>query len=619
MSQYEKLATEIISGVGGMDNVQQLTHCMTRLRFVLKDESKADTKALEANPGVITVMKAKALGQYQVVIGEHVPKVYREVMSQLGRSIDEPAEAAPAQKKSLFQRTMDMITGIMFPVLNVMCAAGIIKGLAVIAQSFGLSAKSGLYLLINALGDAFFYFLPIIIAISAAKYLKMDQTLGFALGAALVYPTINGVNLNILGYTMKATYTSAFLPALFGMLLAAPLYHWLQKHVKESLKGFVVPFVTLAVIFPLTFMIVGPAANFVGGGLNVGLNALIGISPIFAGILLSGLWQVMVLFGVHNVIVMVALVDLFAGNPSSIFALAGGATWAMAGMALAVFIRSKNTATKEVALPAFISTLFGITEPATYGLALPNLKMFAVASVSAAVGGAIAGFMQLKAYTYAGLGLIGLLGFVNPNGATNYVGLVLQVVVSFALSLVISLVMYRDKDQTTETVATDDQTVVANAESLAIDGQRLGAPLSGTVLPLSQADDGAFSSGAMGKGVVILPKDGHVYAPFSGTVKALFPTKHAIGLVSDDGCEVLIHIGINTVALDGKHFDAKVQQGDHVEVGQLLLTFDLAAIQQAGYDTQTMVVVTNAADFMDVIEPTDTQVAHGAPLLTLLH
>jgi PTS system beta-glucosides-specific IIC component len=623
MSDYTALAAEIIENVGGKDNVKQLTHCMTRLRFMLRDDSLADDEKLKSNPGVITVMKAKSLGQYQVVIGEQVPKVYREVMGQLGLPISEDDSSVASQsgdkvQKNLFQKIMDLITGIMFPVLNVMCAAGIIKGLGVVSLAMGLNQKSGMYLLINALGDAFFYFLPVIIAVSAAKYLKMDQSLGFALGAALVYPTINGVNLDVLGFHMNATYTSAFLPALFGMLVAAPLYHWLNKHVRESLKSFVVPFVTLIVTFPLTFMIVGPVANLVGNWLNVGINAIIGVSPLLAGIILSGLWQLMVLFGVHNVLVMVALVPLMAGNPSQFFALAGGATWAMAGMALAVFVRSKNMKTKQIAMPAFISTLFGITEPATYGLALPNLRMFVGASVSAAVGGAIAGWMGLKAYTYAGLGLIGLMGFINPHGATNYLGLILQVVVSFVVSFVVCSMLYSDKKQVAVKQPKKKNGSDNVKTKLAIDGLEMLAPVSGTVLPLSEAEDGAFSSGAMGKGLVILPDEGAVYAPFAGTVKALFPTKHAIGLVSDDGCEVLIHVGINTVELQGKYFTTPVKQGDRVAAGQLLIKFDKGAVEAAGYNTQTIVVVTNSDKYMDVVEPSDTRVVHGAPFLTVI-
>lgn len=623
-SSNEALATEIIKDVGGKKNIKQLTHCMTRLRFVLNDESQAKDDVLKSTSDIITVMHAKALGQYQVVIGDRVAEVYRAIMTQLGLPVsDDDAQAAQPDtkvKKNAFQKVMDLITGIMFPVLNVMCAAGIIKGIGVISSTLGLSTKSGLYLLINAAGDAFFYFLPIIIAVSAAKYLKIDQAFGFALGAALVYPNINGVNLNILGFHMNATYTSAFLPALFGMLIAAPIYHWLERHLWKSVKSFFAPFLTLIITFPLTFMIVGPLANAVGNGLNVGINAVIGVSPILAGIILSGLWQILVLFGVHNVLVMVALVPLMAGNPSQFFALMGGATWAMAGMALAVFLRTKNSQTKQIALPAFLSTLFGITEPATYGLALPNLKMFAGASLSATVGGAVAGIFNLKAYTYAGLGLVGLMGFINPHGATNYLAIVLQVLSSFVVSLIVCWVLYKDKDHVAVKKPGSKKATAQNASSnLTIDGQKLVAPVSGTVLPLSEAKDGAFSSGAMGKGVVILPDEGAVYAPFSGTVKALFPTKHAIGLVSDDGCELMIHIGINTVQLKGQYFDANVAQGDHVDAGQLLIKFDKAAIEKAGYDTETVIVVTNSDHYMDVIEPEATKLTHGDKFLTVLN
>lgn len=621
MSEYTELASQIIADVGGKENVEKLIHCVTRLRFYLKDESKANDQALKDNPGVVTVVKSKQLGQYMVVIGEHVVHVYDEVMRQLGLDPEGAGTATDAEPKiPVVNRVLNCITGTMMPTLNVMCAAGILKGLLAIFAFAGMDTKGGLYLMINAAGDALFFFMPIIIGVNAAKHLKLDPAFGFLLGAALVYPAINNVQLNILGYGMKVTYTATFLPALLGVAVAAPMYKFWEKRLPRAVNSFMTPFLTFIVAFPLTFMVVGPVANLMGAGLNAVFTNLVGFSPILAGILLGALWQVFVLFGVHGVLMLLAFMDVLQGNPSQMLALVSGASFAMAGMTLAVYLKSKDRKTKNIALPSFFSAVFGVTEPATYGIALPNIPMLVIVCLSGGIGGLIVALANLKVYTYAGMGIIGVLGLMNPAGP-NFIGVGLSVIVPFLVSLVLGYLVFNDKKATVtdgkQKPAAKETQVTADAP-LAIDGQQIAAPISGQVLPISAAKDGAFSTEALGKGVVIEPTDNHVYAPFAGVVKTVFPTKHAIGIVSDKGCELLIHIGIDTVQLDGQHFKTHVQQGDRVEVGQPLVDFDAEAIRTAGYDLQTIVVVTNTTSYMDVIPTDATEATRGATVITAL-
>ena len=456
-------------------------------------------------------------------------------------------------------------------------------------------------MLLNAAGDCFFYFLPLMLGYNLAKKFEIDPFFGLILAAALCYPAIQNVDVNIFGLTVNTTYTATFMPVLFGMIFAAPLYKFVDRHLPTNIKGFMTPLLTLLISFPLTFIVIGPIANLIGVGLNTVLTSICEFSPLIAGLLLGGLWQVFVMFGVHGVLTVIAFMDLIAGNPSQMLAFSYPASFATVGTVLAVYLRTKDLQLKSIALPAFISSIFGVTEPATYGVTLPRKKMFVINCIGGAVGGIVVALANLKMFSYAGMGIIGLLGFIAPV-SPNFIGIVLMAVIPFVVSLALGLMLYKDSDYDylKDSKNIDQQEVVSNTTHL--DVVNLEMITNGVIKELTTTQDDAFASGALGKGCLIIPDDGKVYAPCDGIIKTLFPTKHAIGIESNEGIEVLIHIGINTVALEGKYFSAHVDQGDKVQKGQLLVSFDKDKIEEAGYSCEIPVLITNSSNYLDVLE-----------------
>ena len=551
----------------------------------------------------------KAMGEYMVVIGEHVPYVYEEVCKEAGLdnvSTNSDEEVKP--KGSVMQRILGVVMAAMGPTLNLMCACGIIKGLLVVATMVGITPESGIYALLNAAGDCFFWFMPLLLGYNVAKKLEIDPVFGFILSAALCYPAIQGIDISLFGYVVNATYTSTFLPAVFGIAIAAPLFKFFNKIIPSSFRGFATPLITLLICFPLTFIIVGPLANLIGVGINGAITFLFNISPLIAGTLLAGTWQILVLFGVHGVLVMFPFMELMQGHPSQILAFTSCVSFAQIGVVLAIYLKTKDQKLKSVALPAFISGIFGVTEPAIYGVTLPRIKMFVISCIGGAIGGLILAITNITAYTYAGMGVVGLLGLLNPAGA-EILPIALMVVIPFVFSFIVAYMMY--KDDVVEAPEKIDSPKTIHQETIV-------SPMKGQIISLNDSNDEAFSSGALGKGVVIIPEEGVVKAPCNGTIRTLFPTKHAIGIVSEDGCEVLIHVGMNTVRLEGEGFHALVKQGDQVKVGQELLNFERDDLIAKGYDLSTPIIITNSDNYLDIVEMNTKHVNIGEELLTAI-
>lgn len=603
MAKYTKLVQDIIKNVGGKENVKDLRHCVTRLRFNLYDKSKANDEVLKNMDGVISVVKAA--GQYMVVIGEHVTEVYDEACRQLGIDTGE-AKTTTKAKKSPIDYFLGVIMAGMGPTLNLLCACGIIKGLIVVAAIFGLSTDSGLYALMNAAGDCIFYSLPLVLGFNVAKKFEIDPYFGLLFGAALTYPTIQGVDLDLFGFTVNATYTSTFLPVLFGLMVAIPFYKFLDSHIHKLLKGFLTPMITLLIMFPLTFVIIGPVANLVGVGINFVLNFVFEVSPVLGGFIMGGLWQILVMFGVHGIPTMFAFYDLLAGNPSTMLAMTSCACFGVCGTLLAVFLKTKQTKLKSQSFSAFISAFLGVTEPAMYGIIIPRKMLLVITCIGGAAGGLVNGLMGLKMYTYAGMGIIGTLSLLNPE-APALLPIVVAVVVPFIVTFAITMSLYKGEDGDN-----------AEPEQKTKQHIQIASPADGEVKSLSASSDEVFAQETLGKGCVIFPKNGNVYAPVSGTVTTLFPTKHAIGITADNGVEVLIHIGINTVNLKGNYFENIINQGDHVEKGQLMVTFDKDAIEKAGFSCEIPLIITNTAKYLDVVELDNEYHEHGDDILTII-
>lgn len=583
MVKYEELVNFIIKNIGGKENVVSLTHCVTRLRFQLKDESKANDEVLKTNDGIITVMHTA--GQYQIVIGNHVGDVYETILPKLGLS-GEVVETK--NKTSLKDKFVDLVSSIFMPAIGMLCACGMIKGINTILSFAGIySSASGLYTLIDAIGDSIFYFFPVIIGYTSAKKFKLTPFIGMVIGLALCYPTINGADLSIVGINMNVSYTSTVLPVILTVAIAAPMERLLNKYIPDVVKSFLTPMIVILLSTILGYMIIGPVANTVAGWLSDGVLSLYSISPVLAGIVFGGLWQVFVVFGVHITFIVLAIMNLAAGHPDPILSLQAFVAFSQTAVVLAIFLKTKQKKLKSICFPAIISGVFGVTEPAIYGITLQRLPMFVISCIGGSLSGAYAAFAGLKYQQMAGMGIFEMPAMFPQNGTGTAM---FQCVIASAFAIIptfiAAYVFYRDDYQ-------DDNVT----ESLS---EEVNQPIEGKIIPLNQVEDDAFSQEVLGKGIAIIPSEGKVYAPFDGTVITLFPTKHAIGIVSDNGCEVLIHIGMNTVQLNGKYFTSHVQQGDKVKKRQLLVEFDIDHILQEGYNLETPVIITNTKDYSNI-------------------
>lgn len=608
MSKYENLAKEILENVGGKENINSLTHCVTRLRFRLKDESKANDEALKNNPGVVTVMKSA--GQYQVVIGNHVPLVYADVCELAGISngTQQVEEEAP---QGLFNKLIDIISGCFQPILGPLCAAGIIKGLnALLVFILGSSFNnSGTYMILNAIGDSIFNFLPIILGYTAAKKFNVNIIVGMIIGATLCYPTIQTDTLSAAGkaigtlpfigsyYTkfigipfVSGNYTSTVVPVICIVALAAQIQKIAKKFVPEMLQNFFVPFFVLIISLPIGLLVIGPVVSLLTTVLSNMFAGLYAFSPIVTAFVIGALWQCLVIFGLHWALVPMAMVNI--GNLGYDTILPGmlGTTFAATGVLAAMYLKLKDENKKALAIPGVISAFCGVTEPAIYGFLLPEKTPFVFSCIGGAVGGAIMGTVAVKQYVIGGLGIFSVVNFISPK--VNATGMIVSLIagaVSLVVGFVLTMIFYKTNDQQVE-----------NKEVTKLEEETILAPIKGEVKPIEESSDAAFASGALGKGVVILPEEGKVYAPVTGTVTVLFPSLHAIGITSDAGVELLIHIGINTVQLNGEGFTAHIKQGDQIKQGQLLVEFDMNKIKEAGYTLETPVLVTNYADLKEV-------------------
>ncbi|MGT2830009.1 beta-glucoside-specific PTS transporter subunit IIABC [Streptococcus hillyeri] len=631
-NKYTELVTDILEHVGGKENITSVKHCVTRLRFQLKDESKADDDYLKARDGVVTVVKAG--GQYQVVIGNHVPDVYAEFLnvSGLSGSGSLDVDEGDAPKGNLFDRFVDLISGIFQPSLGALAAAGIIKGVvAILAATLGWSnANSALYAILNAAGDGFFQFLPIVLAYNAANKFKMNPFTAMAIAMALVYPTLPttvtalkeaGLD-HVFGIPFQlpsaGSYLSTVMPVLLAVWVGSHIEKVMKKITPDVVKVFVVPFVTIILTVPLTFLAVGPVANMASDFLSATFTAVMNFSPILYGILLGGLWQVLVMFGLHWAIVPLALLQFSQNGWSTILIAAALPNFTQTGVLAAIMLKTKESKVKSVAMPAFISSIFGVTEPAIYGVTLPMKIPFYISCAVSALIGAGLSFFDLKNYAMGAMGVFMFPGYVSPTeGMTPMFILigfaVAAIVISFAIQMVVPVPYLYGGPEAAPAKA---ETIEPVAELKEAQQEIIASPLIGKRVALTDVPDQVFASGAMGKGIAIDPTDGLVVAPAKAEVTLLFPTGHAIGLRTENGAEILIHVGMDTVSLAGKGFKSFVAVGDKVEAGQQLLQFDLDTIRSAGLPVITPIIVTNTGDFDDILTTQEYNLNAGDYLLT---
>lgn len=628
---YSKLALDIIGAVGGAKNINTAARCATRLRFVLKEVPADATEKISAMPGVITVVEKG--GQYQVVIGPHVGEVYDVVAREL--HLDDKQGELSEEKRSLVNRMIAAISAVITPFVYVLAAAGLIQGCLIVVKQFAPDVvTNGTYLLMNMISWVPFTFLPVLIAVSAAKHFQCNVYIALTCCCALLSPSwtalaariADGETIRFLFFNMtRTTYSSTVLPPLFLVLALSYLERFLQKHLPDMIKPLATPFLCLAIMVPATILIIGPISEGVTLALANGYNVLYEAVPVLAALIVGALWQVLVIFGVHWGFTPVTLANFEVFGYDTLQVFKTFAVVAQAAACFGVYVKSRNKEFKNVAFSSGLTGVFGITEPAIYGVTLRLKKPFICACIAGGVASAVASFFGSKYYVYAGLpGVLTTVNAISEENPNSFVGLIVGCVIAIIGAFVLVQIVGftdpaspesdRQNDSKTEksAVSTSKEAAANLPEEIAI-----YSPLNGTISALSAVNDPTFSQEILGKGVAIFPTEGKLYAPVDGVISCLFETKHAIGITTPEGVELLIHIGLETVALGGKYFTEKVKAGDSIKKGDLLLEFDLDAIKK-DYDMITPVLIANTADFVSVT-PVETigTIKAGEKIITI--
>lgn len=595
---YHKTAQMLVEELGGNDNIINAAHCATRLRFVLKDESIVDKEKAAKIPGVITTVQAG--GQFQVVIGNHVKDAYQYIMELV--TIDENAAVSGGKKPNLFNRLIDVISSIFAPFLYTLAACGILQGILGIFVACGADTSNGTYRILNFVSWTAFTFLPVLISITASKKFGMNTYVAVVIACALVCPdymamVAAGESIKFLGIpVMLLSYTSSVIPIILAIWVASYVEKLFNKILPLVIRNLFSAMLTIAIMVPLTLLVFGPVGNTIGGAIGDAYNWLYGLSPIVAGVIVGGLWEVLVIFGVHWGITPVTVGNYTSLGYDTFTGMQASAVFSQAGATLGVLLKTKNKEMKKVAGSAAVTGLFGITEPAIYGVNLRLKRPMICGCIAGAVGGAIAGGFNAVSWGYNMPGVATIPAYFKAGHTTQFVGFLISIAVSFVLGAVLTYIVgFKDDPNPDDTH--EEKPAEKNAvESKTVRTYKIAAPLSGKSVPISEVHDDVFSSETLGKGVGIYPANGRICAPFDGTVEMLADTNHAMGLRSDDDVAVLIHIGIDTVKLDGKGFTPAVTDGAHFKKGDLLLEFSVEDIIKAGYDPTVMFIASELED-----------------------
>lgn len=642
--KYRELAENIVKAVGGKENINSLTHCVTRLRFKLKDEGVAQTDVLKKMDGVVTVVQSG--GQYQVVIGNHVPDVFKEVTAVAGIGGNEPSEDDGGEQMTLFNRIIDILSGVFAPTLGLLSATGMIKGLVSLFTTFGIISKtSGTYNILQATGDSLFYFFPIFLGFTAARKFKLNQFTGMAIGASLVHPLVVGMLKNEVIFTaFKGTpiletgvkalfmgipvllmnYTSSVVPVIVAVFFASRIEKFFTRVIPDVVKTFLVPFCTLLLIVPLTFLTIGPVTTWAAQAVGAFTMLLSKISPILAGALIGTFWQVFVMFGLHWGLIPIAINNIAVMKTDTILMFAFPPSFAQIGVVLAIMLKTKDKKLKSLSIPAFISGIFGVTEPAIYGITLPKKKPFIISCIAAGIGAVIAGMFGTLKYSMGGLGIFGIPTFINPEKGIDlgFHGMMIAITAAFILGFAMTYVTYNDDAEPDSGAGVTGEAMSGTGlqeEVKRARADKIGSPLKGKVKKLAHIEDPAFASEALGKGIAIVPDEGRLVAPEDGTIVTFFPTNHAIAMITEKGAEILMHVGLDTVQLEGKHFYPKAKEGDVVKKGDVLLEFSIDEITKEGYSVTTPVIITNMDDYLDIIPIEGENTEYGEEVLTLVN
>jgi len=658
MKNYNIIAKSIVFNVGGKKNIKSLSHCVTRLRFILKDESKVDVENLKQIDKVITVVQHG--GTTQVVIGTDVGDVYDAVCDVANikttseeDSTEEKEEngmgfTQPESKKNVLGKFIDLVSGIFIPILPALIASGVTKGLLVMLKTFGImNATSGTYKIIYFAADSIFYFLPILVAASAAKKFRLDQILAMGIASSLLYPSLIAFTKGQVLYTLfentifssdvyvtflglpviLMNYKQSVIPAIFAVYFASRIFKFMNKHLHPNLKRIFAPVFTLIITVPVSLIIIGPAATYLSDFLSYVLNIIYYACPPLAGLAMGFLWQVLVMMGLHWGFVPLFINEIATSGFSGFNALVTATPLATTGVVLAIYLKTKNKELKQLAAPAMVSSLCGISEPAIYGITLPRKKPFVITLIGASVGGFIIGLAKSKIFLVGGNGIFKLLSTINPEKGidSTWYGYLIALIAAFFIGFTLTWFFgFSDKEDAKngrgpkKTAAkkntTVEEEVPAVKKDIPTDGVKIASPFKGNVVLLKDFPDEVFSKGCMGEGIAIEPTEGKLYAPCDGLLEVVSSTKHAFYIKSDEGLEILVHIGIDTVKLNGEGFTVLKKQDERIKKGDLIATFDLDFIKSKGYCVTSPVVI-SSDDEISVDSTQDKTVDYQGNLL----
>lgn len=629
---YQELAQTIIEKIGGQQNVSGLTHCATRLRFNLKDEDKALTDDIKNTAGVMGVVSKG--GQYQVIIGSDVGSVYKEIVKEVPTLEGGQGSSNEKDERGVGSKIIDTITGIFTPILPAITAAGMLKAVLSLLVVFNAIDKlSQTYIIIDFMADAAFYFLPILLAASSAQKFKTNMYLAMMIGGILLHPNFTGMvaaikeagegGIHLFGMPISpVTYGSSVIPIILSVWFMSYVEPIADKVSPKVIKFFSKPLLTIAIVGTASLVVIGPFGYLISDAISNGIKALEDFSPWLVPTLIGGLTPLFVATGTHYGLVPIGINNRITnGYDTVIYPGMLASNVGQGAAALAVGFKSKKSSIKEVASSAGLTGLFGITEPALYGVNLKYKTPLYAAMIGGGLGGLFMGLTKVKNFTGGSPGLITLPSYIGDDTLQHLTFACIGAAISIVISFAISYMLYKDPvTEGEQDAATNDETATTATTEAIASGETVDvtAPIKGEIVALSAVEDGMFSEEILGKGFAVKPVEGKVYAPVAGTVTAVFDSKHAIGLTSDSGVELLIHVGIDTVQLNGEGYEYLVEKGQKVQVGDQLIQFDLEKIAEKGYNTITPVVVTNSADFGDIITLTKTLAEPGEQVMKVI-
>ena len=598
---YTKLSKSIVKYVGTEKNIVSLFHCATRLRFKVKDNKEVNLEKLKSLEGVITAMDSG--GQIQVVIGNQVGNVYQAVLENSNiKAEQDTAENTNGENKNIINVLMETISGIFAPALGIIAGAGTIKALLILLVTLKvLTESSGTYQIWYAAADGVFTFLPVLLGYTAGKKFGCNPFVSIALGMALVHPNMtalfsSGDSIRFLGMKVHmVSYASSVMPIIIATYILSNLEKLLKRYIPEILKMFAIPMIELMVMVPATFLIIGPVMDKFSTLLASGYTAVVGFNPVIAGGILGLLWPAVIIFGLHWGFFPIVMNNLATLGKDTLFVITGPNNFAQAGATLGVFLKTKDKKLKSISGSAAISAvLAGITEPAIYGVTLPYKKPFFIGAVFSGIAGAITAAVGASASTVLGMSILTMPGYLGA----GFTGLVIACLIAYFGSAVCTYLFGFSDDMIVREEKKEDETKNGEIET---SDETLCVPAEGNMILLKDVKDEVFASGVLGEGIAIEPVNGMIKAPCAGTITAVAETGHAIGIVSEHGAEILIHIGMDTVKMNGQGFEVHVKVGEKVSAGDALVTVDLEKVKEAGYDTVTPMIITNGFSYQEVV------------------